>query len=130
MHPEKTQMLRAMLLLFPAYLLISSITTAEDKSVEKLWTRWRAGQDGAYDQLLELGPETRALAGRTLNPEGETFPAWPEWEEASLLESMRADAVPEIIKAIKQSLPGDDRARFINHLASLGRMARPAGDVL
>jgi HEAT repeat protein len=121
--------LRTLLSISVSILCVPFAFAAEDPSVEDLWTKWKAGDEAAYHRLLELGPETRDLARRILKPEGEVFHKWPEYEEALLLDSMRADVVPELIKAIRSGI-GGDRPGFLEHLESLGRMARPAGDAV
>lgn len=118
-----------------AFLLIPWAFAADDLSehdlsVKRLWAEWKAGDESAYERLIELGPEARVLAHHILKPPGQIFHKWPESEEEeNLIEAMRADAIPELIRAVDRT-SGKDRIRFIEHLESLGRMARPAGDIL
>ena len=129
-------MIRTMLLWIAVPLLMSPLAVAvddpalQDLTVEELWTKWNKGNYAAYERLVELGPEARVLAQRILHPEGEAHYKWPQRNEADLIATMRADAVPELITALAHSVDDDDRIHFINQLESLGRMARPAGDVL
>lgn len=100
----------------------------DDPDIEALWTQWQAGEKGAWGELWGLGPDARVLAHRLLYPDGTSFPEAPEGEGWFLVEAMEADAVPELVKAIKKSFT-DDRIRLIELLPK-NPMAAPAADVL
>ncbi len=123
-------MIRTTLLRIVVWIVVVPFAyAADDPTVEELWVR-RYSSEAAWDRLLELGPETRELARRILHPPGEVFAKWPTSGDSALIESMRADAVPEIIRSLRDSVDTDDRVTMMRQLESLGCMARPAAEAL
>lgn len=112
--------------MFAVMTALPCLGATDDPSVEELWQQWRNGSSEAYNRLIELGPEARELAPRIIKPEGEVFAVWPSPDEADLLASMQADAVPSILR--ERALEHSDN--FIQHIEDLGRFGRPASDTL
>ena len=120
-------------------------STAQYHQVDALWLRLQAGDAGAGDSLISMGPAARTLTHRLLYPGQEDRPWFPTGRNREILNAILADAMPELAKVFSK-LDETDREECLVFLDGVGgsewpcdlgrcesrngRFVRPLGDVL